>query len=82
MASPTALRQAAEVVSSRTHQFQPVGVNRTIFCEAALRTGWDRSHGMPRRLHTSARTRGGWRPATPRGLVGVGYPDGSSRSIP
>ena len=46
---------AAETGPYVTHQLQQVGVDRPIFTEAALQTGWDWSHGIPRRLNTWAR---------------------------
>ena len=46
---------AAEAGPYVTHQLQQVGVDRPIFTDAALQTGWDWSHGIPRRLNTWAR---------------------------
>ena len=46
---------AAEAGPYVAHQLQQVGVDRPIFTDAALQTGWDWSHGIPRRLNTWAR---------------------------
>ncbi len=46
---------AAEAGPYVTHQLQQVGMARPIVTDAALQTGWDGSHGIPRRLNTWAR---------------------------